>query len=333
MKNRTLTTLFAALALAIAAPAHASEPVKLIFDTDMGNDIDDGLTLVIACRAVDKGDAALLMAGSSNPSEWAAPGMRAMLDYYGHPDIPVANCSQTVAAANHRFTRLVAERAGLKPDPETPDAVSLMRKILSDQADGSVRIVTTGFSTNMANLLDAKANHNNDGVDLSGKELVEKKVEFLTLMAGDFDRPEYTEYNVAENVPAFKKVIEEWPTPVYLSGFEIGIVVFSRYEQLEKDLKPENPVRIAYEDYLEVGKKPGPWDRPSWDQTAMLFSIYPEKKFFDLVGPVSIQVGEKGQTTAHPDPESKHPRYYFEFKEDLPKEKIEEILSGWYREP
>ncbi|MCA9416173.1 MAG: nucleoside hydrolase [Candidatus Omnitrophica bacterium] len=329
MQSRQCLFICATILLTMTAYAR----VPIIFDTDMGNDIDDGLCLVIACRATTMGDADLLMVGSSNPSEWAVPGMRAMLDYYGRKEVPLADCSQNIAPGNDKFTKLVAKNAGLEPDPKTPDAVSLMRKILSEQEDGSVRIVTTGFSTNMANLLDSKANHNGDGVDLSGPELIKKKVEFLTLMAGDFDRPEYTEYNVAQNVPAFKKVVEEWPTPVYLSGYEIGIVVFSRYEQIKEDLKPENPVRVAYEDYLGVGKKPAPWDRPSWDQTAMLFSIYPQKNYFDLVGPVTIKVGEKGETIAHEEKEMEYPRYYLKFKEDLPKEKIEEILAGWYREP
>jgi hypothetical protein len=43
--------------------------------------------------------------------------------------------------------------------------------------------------------------------------------------------------------------------------------------------------------------------------------------------------GEKGETLAQKGKEMAHPMYYLKFKEDPPKEKIEEILAGWYREP
>lgn len=308
-----------------------SAPIPIIFDTDMGNDIDDALALAMVCRAANLGEVDFLMAGSSNPNQWAAPAMRAILDYYGLPGVEVAICSEKVGRAQDRFTSHIAQEAGLEPDPAAEDAVSMMRRLLYAQENQSVRIVTVGFSTNMANLLRTEANHNDDGIALSGSELVRSRVDFLVMMAGHFTDPNFREYNVVHNVPAFRHVMEEWPGTIYLSGYEIGHDVYSRHEDLERQLEPENPVYSAYLKFYERRERPG--DRHSWDQTAVLFAIEPEKGYFDLRGPVRVEVSERGQTTAQEAPELEFPRHHFRFNDEYPPARLERILADWYHEP
>src|SRR5690606_39291538 len=55
---------------------------------------------------------------------------------------------------------------------------------------------------------------------LTGKELVEQKVQRLVSMAGKF--PSGREFNIHEDVKAAKQVVEHWPTQVIFSGWEIG---------------------------------------------------------------------------------------------------------------
>ena len=119
-------------------------------------------------------------------------------------------------------------------------------------------------------------------------------------MAGNFANPEHGEFNVAENVEAFGKVIQEWPTPIFLSGYEIGEHVLSKAEELRKVLKPENPVWRGYEAFFHEVIKKEPGDRPSWDQTAMLWALEPTAKHFDPSEPLIIHLAEKGQTTTSP---------------------------------
>ena len=307
-------------------------PSGLFFDTDMGNDVDDALALLMACRSDATGEIRLLGVVSSNPNEWAVPGIQAILRYYGYPEIPVGVCSEEIGMAAGEFTKAMAEAQGLKPG-QSQDAVAVFRKALAQQPNRSVRVVATGFSTNLAGLLNSGKDHKGDGIEKTGMELVREKVEFLSIMAGHYKNPSFTEFNVANNVPAFKKAIEEWPTPVYMSGFEIGERVFSRWEHLKGVLKPENPVRMGYEVFFKNLQTAEKWDRPSWDETAMLFALEPSAGYFDLSNPVAVEVGEKGETLTSASNDLAIKRRFFLFKEQLPPEKISEILETWYREP
>ena len=80
-------------------------------------------------------------------------------------------------------------------------ATALLRKTLAAQPDHSVVIAQVGFSTNLARLLDSPADEYSP---LTGRELVERKVKLLSLMAGAFQPIEgnrrYLEYNVVKDI-------------------------------------------------------------------------------------------------------------------------------------
>ena len=56
---------------------------------------------------------------------------------------------------------------------EAPDAVKLYRKILSQQEDTAVTIISVGFLTNLGNLIMSEPDELSP---LTGKKLIEKKV-------------------------------------------------------------------------------------------------------------------------------------------------------------
>ncbi len=302
----------------------------ILFDTDMGNDIDDALAMLMMLRADQQGMAKALMVASCNSNEWAVPGIKAIAKGYGYEKLPVSASCDAKGLAMGQYNQKLAEAAGLKPEP-AEDSVVLMRRVLAGQLPHSIRIVATGFSTNLAGLLESQPNHQGDRIPVSGVELVRQKVEFLTMMAGNYANPEHGEFNVAENVEAFRKVIQKWPTPIYLSGYEIGEHVLSKADQLRKVLKPENPVWVGYEVFFREVIKKETGDRPSWDQTAMLWALEPNTKHFDLSEPVIIHLGEKGQTTTTPGSTSVGERRILKFAPGKGPEKIGEILAGWYR--
>ena len=92
-------------------------------------------------------------------------------------------------------------------DDRCPSAVSVHRKVLSEQPDQSVAIVTTGWLVNLKTLLDSKPDHLSE---LNGKELVRAKVKELTVMGGAF--PQGWEYNFGfAGVGACTKyVLDNW---------------------------------------------------------------------------------------------------------------------------
>src|SRR5262245_15901241 len=81
----------AALTLLLASPAFADDraPVRLIFDTDMGNDIDDALALGVIHALQSRGECELLAVTLSKDNAYAAPFIDLVNTFYGRARIPV----------------------------------------------------------------------------------------------------------------------------------------------------------------------------------------------------------------------------------------------------
>ncbi|MFC1713133.1 nucleoside hydrolase, partial [Candidatus Poribacteria bacterium] len=135
------------------------------------------------------------------------------------------------------------------------------RKILSKQADRSVVVCAIGPLNNLSNLLKTDGDEYSP---LNGLELVKAKVKRLAVMGGVF--PEGLSWNLQQDGPAARKVIDEWPSPVIFSGREIGLMVKTG-NRLYTETPESNPVRRAYELWT------GGTDRPSWDQTTVLCAV------------------------------------------------------------
>ena len=82
---------FITFAVAIAAlfSIQAAEPVKIIFDTDMGNDVDDVVALDMLYKYVDEGTIDLLGILSSKRELGSIKFIDAMNTIYGYPNIPI----------------------------------------------------------------------------------------------------------------------------------------------------------------------------------------------------------------------------------------------------
>ncbi|HEY2250271.1 MAG TPA: nucleoside hydrolase, partial [Planctomycetaceae bacterium] len=98
------------------------------------------------------------------------------------------------------------------------------------------------------------------------------------------------EYNVYIDLEAAKKVFAEWPTPLVTSGFEIGQAIKYPASSIEHDFGfvPHHPLREAYELYQKM-----PYDRETWDLTAVLYAVRPNHGYFGLSQPGTIRVDEK----------------------------------------
>jgi inosine-uridine nucleoside N-ribohydrolase len=166
----------------------------------------------------------------------------------------------------------------LKRSSDAPDAVQLYRKVLAAQPDASVTIVSVGFLTNLKNLLNSEKDA---ASDLNGEKLVQKKVKLWVCMGGKFPDGRFGngegEYNVTIDTVASVRAMNDWPTPVVFSGFEIGAKIFTG-ERL-KELPAESPMRIAYQHYT------GGKHRESWDQTAVLYAVRGTGDYWTLSEP------------------------------------------------
>ena len=81
--------LFTLVALFAFAAADAAKPIKIIFDTDMGNDVDDVIALDMLYKYQDEGTIDLLGILSSKREGGSVKLIDAMNTLYGYPNIPV----------------------------------------------------------------------------------------------------------------------------------------------------------------------------------------------------------------------------------------------------
>jgi inosine-uridine nucleoside N-ribohydrolase len=280
------------LLLLLLACALAFAQVPVIFDTDMGNDIDDALALALLHALESRGECRIIAVTITKDNPWAAPYIDIVNTFYGRPNIPIGMVKGSgVTPEDSPMIRVPAQRAyphKLKSGADAPDAVAVLRQALASQPDHSVVIVQVGFSTNLAHLL------NDSG------ELVARKVKLLVMMGGDFARRN-PEFNIKMDIPSAQKLLSDWPTPIVASGFEIGNSMLFPASSITRDFSANNPVADAYKNYKKF-----PYDRPTWDITAALYAIRPDDGYFSLSEPGTIQVDKTGVTTFVPSAGGKH---------------------------
>jgi len=298
-----------ACCILLCAGSGGAAPVKIIFDTDVGNDVDDVLALSVLHAFQSRGECELLAVTITKPDELAGPFVEAFNTFYGRPGIPIGFTHSKLTNRPSKFLPLVEVKDGgklryphqLQRSSDAPEATALLRKILSRQPDRSVVLVQVGYFSNFAALLDTPGDATSA---LPGRELVEQKVKLLSVMGGSFrtthrDR----EFNVIKDLPAAKKLARDWPTPVVWSGFEIGIAVPYPAVSVERDFRyvPHHPAAEAYCLY-----NPPPHERPTWDLTSVLYAVRPDRDYFGLSSPGQATVEKDGFTRFTPAPEGRH---------------------------
>ena len=264
----------------LANVGFAARPV--IFDTDMGNDIDDALALAMLHALSDRGECELIGVTLTNANPAAVPYIRMIDRFYGRGDLPVGAAIKALKDGAQDGYMAAALRA-MPAESSAPAeaAPALLRRLLANARE-KVVIVQTGFSTNLAALLDSP-----DGVALA-----KEKVALVVAMAGNF-ADGAPEYNVKIDVASARAVFERWPTPIVFSGFEIGRDLLYPADSIEHDFSYARPHPIA-ESYRAYHKMP--YDRPTWDLTAVLQAVRPAHGYFDLSGAGTVQVESNGVT-------------------------------------
>ena len=265
-------------------PAPATRPIPVIFDTDIGNDVDDCLALAMLHSFASRGDIRLVAVTITKDNPWAPRLASAINRFYGHPGIPIGVVSNG-QAKDDGYARKAIDAGHYGYSDQTEDAVALLRRVLAAEADGSVVIVQVGFSTNLAHLLEAPG----------GRDLAAKKVNRVVLMAGDFAGGG-PEYNVKTDVPAAQKLAREWPTPLYWSGFEVGSTIKYPAASIVRDFGAPgvNPVADSYRLYMKM-----PYDRETWDLTAALYAVRPGDGYFTASAEGVVEVDDQGNTKFH----------------------------------
>lgn len=87
MFSKTILSLIASAMLFTGSVA-AAEPVRIIFETDMGNDVDDVLALDMLYKYQDAGKIQLLLISNNKGNAYSAPFIHLMNDFYNWSEFP-----------------------------------------------------------------------------------------------------------------------------------------------------------------------------------------------------------------------------------------------------
>ena len=107
--------LFAAFLFLVSCSSKG--PVQLIFETDMGNDVDDVVALAMIHTYVQQGDVDLLMVGVNKDRPTSPDYIQMFNDFYGRGDVPIGMVHDGVKELEEDFCWKVL---GMKNEDGSP---------------------------------------------------------------------------------------------------------------------------------------------------------------------------------------------------------------------
>src|SRR5258706_4294479 len=141
----------------------------------------------------------------------------------------------------------------------------MIRNALTSQQDQNSIVMLCGPASNVVTAL-----------ELPGmKDLISKKVRYLTVTTSDDD--------LKTDIKAARKLFAEWPGPVVAIGAEIGQALLYPAASIDKDFAWSTAPHPVVEAYRAC--KPMPYDAPTLDMAAVLYSVRPKGGYFKLSVP------------------------------------------------
>jgi hypothetical protein len=139
------------------------------------------------------------------------------------------------------------------------------------------------FNAEAVMILSARATYLAKSLDLDGvKDLYKQRVKMLVVV----------DSGETQDVPAMRKVLAEFPSPIVFCGKEVGDALPFPGVSIDKDFAwaSAHPIVDAYHAF-----RPGIYDFPSYDLAAILHAVHPDKGFFKLSDAGGIAVAEDGR--------------------------------------
>lgn len=234
--------------------------ITVIFDTDMESDVDDVGALAMLHALADNNEIKILSVISCAKNPWSIVCADRINNYFNRGDIPLGQLNKPGVDRESKYAQQIATEfpGSIESSNDAFDAVELYRKTLASQPDNSVTIITVGYLTNLRDLLSSNSDKYSK---LSGRDLVKQKVRKWICMGGMF--PEGREANIRWDTDASIEVVENWPSEIVFSGWEIGNL--DTGDDI-RNLPDSSPIKRAYELYGRIPHK-------SWDQVATLYAI------------------------------------------------------------
>ncbi len=289
-------------------------PVGVIFDSDLGNGIDDILTLAVLYGVSGKGESRVVGVSVSKPNLKAAALCDALVRFFsaetgafqpaafgGGGSLPVGLALKGKNPDETPLMKAVLRDTGegkplfnhtINEMNDTADPLAVIRNSLSAQFPQNAIVVLGGPATNLAGVVALPPS----------KALIENKERLLVAAVGAYPEGP-ADPAIAADLPAARKVFAEWPGPVLAVGSEVGAALPFPGASLETAFAwaPSHPLVEAYKAYRQM-----PYDAPAAGPAGILQAIRPQENYFKLSEPGTISVLDDGRTRFTPGAGGKH---------------------------
>ena len=285
----------------------ATDMPLVILDGDFGSSTDDLFALEMLIRYEEQERCQLLGVIVDREGVENAACVDVMDTYFGRSDLPIA-----IERNGIKNPKVWIDYTGLPdftdgnggllfqrtiPDYTTlPDGWKLYRQLLAAQPDSSVSIISIGFVSCLAQLLESEGD---DISPLSGVELVRRKVKCLYIQGGVFGVANEACYNFGQGIPFAQTLIRLWPSDVdvVFSPGEVGQCVDYRPEQVISDISWTDchPIKQVYlRCNCDTGQK-------MWDALTVINAIEGDRNF-TLSERGTVTIDDSAVTTFTPLP-------------------------------
>ncbi|MEY2935322.1 MAG: hypothetical protein RL033_6071 [Pseudomonadota bacterium] len=285
-------------------------------DLDLQSRPDALLAVAMLNGLTARGEAERIGVNLSRPSLASARLADVIVDFYstlplnagfspigmpdGSPPVPDAPALAAVLARKNADGSSVYT-SSIQRLVDTAESAVLLRNLLLGQPDGNATIVLAGPATGLVRLLDLHG----------ARALLATKVKQLVLAAGAFPGSSIpgggAEPSVASDVPAARRLLAEWPTPVLAVGAEVGEALRYPGARLVDGLSwsAAHPIVDAYR-ALRSGPQAVPQDSPTTALAALLAAVQPDAGYFQRSEPGMIAVLDDGRTRFTPSASGRH---------------------------
>ena len=271
----------------------------VIYDTDLGSSTDDLFGLDMLYRYHEAGRCRLLGVVVDRMGDDCAGVADVMNTYFGHGDLPIGLVRHGIAEPqvwiDYRNMAGWCDADGSPlfdrtHQPPYPDGWQLYRRLLAAEEDHSVNIVTVGFVTCLAQLLQSQPDQYSP---LSGVELVRQKVKCLYIQGGRFGVADEGDFNFAQGITFAQDFFRLWPADVDIvfSPMETGQAVEYTPEQVVADIDwtDVHPIKQVY---LRCNCNTG---QKMWDPMVVINAVEGDNLF---------TLSERGTVSITPDAET-----------------------------
>jgi inosine-uridine nucleoside N-ribohydrolase len=204
--------------------ASAAKPAPgVVFDADIGNNIDGILALAVLYGLDTKNEARVVSVSVTKANLKSAILSDAIMRFYASGGtgqapaflrtLPIGFADDGVTPEDTKILSGALSRSTPDGKPlfqsvvqninDTAECSALIRNALTAQHDENAIVILAGPATNLARVLAVPG----------AKDVIRQKVRYLVMAGGQFPSGE-PEWNIATDVAAAKKVLTEWPTEI-----------------------------------------------------------------------------------------------------------------------